>query len=320
MCAYPHMTREFSWKEPPLTPEQQAAKFKERDNCLGEFGPLGKGLAGVVCGAVFGYLLILAVVAGHFSFWPALLIDILALPVVVIGALWYVMNALEFVMVQVMRDGLIVQTASLIPLKPFVDVDNHLYDWSEIEVIDFRSANPTVKTTTLGVRPYVTPKHMKPRDNAFDAMSECLFINQQRGIIPREVVLFGKLPAAPRRSFGEKVRNGVFYLAVLFGIFIVPPLYAGGGRLFDAVAPTLAEIMPDAVGKAIDAHPDWQLGTKLKLRGIALAAVATPTSLLPLFEPTDSHNQLPYALLYWILKFETRDQQVSMVASVTKVS
>lgn len=303
MNAYPFITgkEDISWSE--MTAAQKAAKQVELDNRLAVFEVPGKAIGIVIGVAVFIWIVIVALGLG-------VIVDILALPAVAIGAWWYITKLLFAV--HIMRDGLIIQEGYITPVKPFVDHDDHCYDWNEIEIIDFRPDIPTIKTTTRGPIPF---SETNPRYVPYAEIYESLYINQQRGNIPREVVLFQKTAAAARSRFGEKVRNGLFYLAILFAVFIGYPLYVGDGSLFNSVAPTLAEIMPDAVGQAIATHPEWQLETKLKLRGTALAARVTPSSLFTFFQPDNSHNVLGYAVIFWIMKFQNRDQQVSMIAS-----
>jgi hypothetical protein len=247
----------------------------------------------------------------------------LAFPLIAFGAWWYITKLLFSV--HIMRDGLIIQEGHFIPVKPFIDHDDTCYDWNNVEIIDFRPDIPTIMGAPTVMPPLpgvLLDKGTRPfrKDHQlffpYDTISESFYINQQRGNIPRNIVLFPKPAVVKRKTFGTKLRNGVIYLLILFIVFIGYPLYRGDGIILNAVAPTLAELMPDAVEKAISMHPEWSYATTLPMRGAALAAHATPASLTPIFfAPQNATNMFGYAVLFWLVKFTSRDQQVVLMAN-----
>jgi hypothetical protein len=226
--------------------------------------------------------------------------------------------------IAVMKDGIIFQEFALIPLiplKPFTELKNYCYDWNDIEIIDFRGRYTTLKTIGSDA-PFIP---LRKRNNIVipsHQIAESLFIHQQRGIIPHNVVIFQPQAASQsqraKRGFFARLQTAVFWVFVLAAIVVGYPLYVGGGSLLQAVIPKIADIAPDAADRAISRHPDWPLSTKLKLRAITTSTHAAPLNFLMdvLGLRQNSLEYLKIVPLFWVMQFTSRETQVDWLAQV----
>lgn len=224
-------------------------------------------------------------------------------------------NTLDSRVVAVMRDGIAIATfRSKLRAKPSERTftpDIEYVDWSRILTVQ-------VAGNTLRIK-LVDGDHRWSELSKDNDFHEQFRVYQSHGDIPKTVTLLDPPPPEPRKKDKKENKRGSWWPSVaLLVVAVGYPFYVGGGSLFVAVSPGIADIAPSAVEQAISKHPEWSLPTKLKLQVIAAGFAKTPEDVLAdLFDLRQNSLQSLWLVpVFWLEKFVPRDKQIELMSEM----
>ncbi len=151
-----------------------------------------------------------------------------------------------------------------------------------------------------------------------ERLKERWAVLQNHGLIPSTATPIFREPEPKKKEKKEPPKGGAFsFPVVLLAIAVGYPMYIGGGSLYAAVAPDLADIAPDAAATAVKQHPEWPLTTRVTLVGVAKAYALSPQGVLAdgLGLRQNSLKSLLLVPVFWIERFASRPTQVDLMAS-----
>ena len=222
-------------------------------------------------------------------------------------------NTRHSYIVAVMRDGIAIATfVSKLRGKDRAFTPYITYvDWDKILTVQVDSKEVQLRLTD-GRHEFAV---LREDDNSFHREFRTY---QNHGDIPSTITLLDEPAPPPTKDSNRSKSAGWLPLIILLTVTIGYPLFVGGGSLFLAAAPGLADIAPSAVEQAISKHPEWPFSTTIQLRTLIHGFAASPKDVTAdLFGwRQNSLKSLWFIPVFWVETFVPRDKQIEMMAQL----